>query len=427
MNAGQFLELYASNFYENSLWTLFVVLIYFILFRKSFSSIIDPLFLGVIAQAFSASVVLVMYISDVIDVYYLYSFLATELAFLIGCFSFFRSPSLSKIDSSVFSGNEFRIFYLIFSIFFWMFSIFYIYSAGLALFVAESRLVTMQNLGVISWFVDVLWSAAPLCFFIKKYISKRTGLSDYLLLGAAFLFLLTKGGKSDFLPFVYSFFIVAHVFSVVKLQRYLVFVTLLVPTLLLIATAITLSIWEVNENVIFYVVKRLILFGDAFFQGYTDVFFESLPESGFVHYFFNSIYATYCHIFGLVPNPKVVVGYEMSKFYYGVSEGMGANARHNILGLYLFGPYGAVVFSFFCGFLLSFLRRGLYLSRGWLFTIFYVVINLFVHFIMIDPALAVGYFVKVFVVLGVVLIVSLLTKALFFSHALVCDNVSACK
>ncbi|MBX9763518.1 MAG: hypothetical protein K2Y24_10900 [Pseudomonadaceae bacterium] len=408
MTAGQFLDLYSSNLSANIYSTLFVIVLYLFIFRKSFSSIVDPLFLGVIAQAFSASVVLVMYFSDVIDDYYLYSFLATEAAFLIGCFSLFRSPSLSKLNGSILVVNSrgFKFFYFVFCVFFWVFSVLYLYSAGLALFVAESRLITMQNLGVISWFVDILWSAGPLFFFLKRYIIKNSSPGDYFLLFAAFFFLLTKGGKSDFLPFVYSFFIVTHVFSVVKLQRYMFFVTLLVPALLLLATAITLSIWGVDENVVFYAIKRFVLFGDAFFQGYTREFFELLPESGFFHYFFNSLYGTYCYVFGLVPGPKVIMGYEMSKLYYGVSEGMGANARHNILGLYLFGPYGSVLFSFFCGFLLSFLRRGFYLSKSWLFVVFYIVINLFVHFIMIDPALAVGYFIKVFVVLGVVLVVS---------------------
>ena len=131
MTAGEFLDLYSSNLSANIYSTLFVVALYLFIFRKSFSSIVDPLFLGVIAQAFSASVVLVMYFSDVIDDYYLYSFLATEAAFLIGCFSLFRSPSLSKLNGSILVVNSrgFKFFYFVFCVFFWVFSVLYLYSA----------------------------------------------------------------------------------------------------------------------------------------------------------------------------------------------------------------------------------------------------------------------------------------------------------
>jgi hypothetical protein len=410
MNREEFLALYDLNFYTNSFLVLIVLALYLHLFRKSFSSLIDPLFLGVLAQAFSAAVVFILYFSKNIDSYFFYSFISTEIAFLVGCFALFRPPALSKVDVSLFADRreEFRIFCVVFYGFFLLFSALYLKSAGFVLFRSESRLLIMQDLGVVSWFIDILWAAAPLLFFLKRYVFNLRSFADYIVLGLSMVFLLTKGGKSDFLPFIFSVFLASYIFSIAPLKRTLNFLIILTPVLLILATTITLAIWNVNANVVSFVFERFILFGDVFFQGYNQTFFDSLPDSGFFPYFFSSIYAFLCHALGFVPEPKVIMGYEMSKFYYGIEEGMGPNARHNILGLYLFGPYVAVVFSFLVGLLLAVLRRGLWLEKGWIFIFLYAVVSIFAYVLMIDPSLAVGYFIKIVVVMGSMILVSLL-------------------
>ncbi len=410
MNREQFLALYDLNFYTNSFLVLIVLAFYLLIFRKSFSSLIDPLFLGVLAQAFSAAVVFILYFSRNIDAYYFYSFISTEIAFLIGCFALFRPPALSKVDISIFADRreEFKIFCFVFFGFFFLFSALYLKSAGFVLFRNESRLLIMQDLGIVSWFIDILWATAPLVFFLKRYIFNLRSSTDYIVLISSMIFLLTKGGKSDFLPFIFSVFLASYIFSITPLKRTLNFLIVLTPVLLILATTITLAIWNVNANVFYFVFERFLLFGDVFFQGYDQAFFDSLPDSGFFQYFFNSIYTFLCNGLGWIPEPKVILGYEMSKFYYGIEEGMGPNARHNILGLYLFGPYVAIVFSFLVGLLLAVLRRGLWLTKGWIFIFLYAVVSIFAYVLMIDPSLAVGYFIKILVVMGSMLFVCLL-------------------
>jgi hypothetical protein len=97
----------------------------------------------------------------------------------------------------------------------------------------------------------------------------------------------------------------------------------------------------------------------------------------------------------------VILGYELSNHYYGIDEGMGPNARHNILGLYLFGFYGAIAFSFLCGAVLARVRaRPLFGSRTALAVALYLMMNVVSVSAMVDPSMAVGYIIKLAIVVG---------------------------
>ena len=60
-----------------------LIFVYLLIYRLGISSVADPLFLGVLASAFSAAVIAILVYLEELKLFYLASFLATEIAFLI--------------------------------------------------------------------------------------------------------------------------------------------------------------------------------------------------------------------------------------------------------------------------------------------------------------------------------------------------------
>lgn len=83
MDNGQFLDLLYSNLtlYLSLLGLVFII--YYAWFGNKVRHVADPLMIGFVAQVFSCSVVLLLEFTSEIDDFYFYSFLYTEVMFLI--------------------------------------------------------------------------------------------------------------------------------------------------------------------------------------------------------------------------------------------------------------------------------------------------------------------------------------------------------
>lgn len=399
MNNEQFLDFFYLDFPLHLAIIAASLIAYAALFWRSCRSLADPLAFGVLAQAMAASVVFMLRAGGEIDDVYFYSFVACEVALLIGCFVL-GAPRLQKAKA-LRGARTFHIVHHCFLAVFWASSIAFLAKAGLLLFTAESRLVVMQQLGVLSWFVDVCWVAVPILVMMRwTLLGTRTRL-DAVSFAACILFLLTKGGKSDFIILVFSAYLVAFVGQNERALLWAKRSVLAVPFVLLAITAITLMVWGQSQNPLISVLQRLVFFGDVLYQGYTDDFMQNVQQTSALNYFFHSISAFIDSLTGQPAQERVVLGYEMALRYYGIEEGIGPNARANILGFYLFGPYGAVVFCFFVGVAFAALRRGLRMQT-YVGVLAYCLTNVFAMYVFIDPALAAGYFLKLAAVFGTV-------------------------
>lgn len=404
MNNEQFLDFFYQDFQLHLGIIAACLVIYSAIFWRACRSLADPLAFGVLAQAMAASVVFMLRAGGEIADVYFYSFIACELALLAGCF-LLGAPRLQKAKA-LRDARTFDIVHHCFLAVFWLSSLAFLSKAGLLLFTAESRLVVMQNLGALSWFVDVCWVAVPILVMMRwALLGKRTRL-DVVSLAACILFLLTKGGKSDFIILVFSAYLVAFIGRNERALLWARRSVLAVPFVLLAITAITLLVWGQSQNPLISVLQRLVFFGDVLYQGYTDDFMHNVQHTSALNYFFHSISAFVDSLTGQPAEERVVLGYEMALRYYGIEEGIGPNARANILGFYLFGPYGAVVFCFFVGAAFAALRRGLRMQT-YTGMLVYCLANVFAMYVFIDPALAAGYFLKLAVVLGTVFTLAL--------------------
>lgn len=404
MNNEQFLEFFYDDLDLNIGIAITVLVLYAALFWRACRSLADPLAFGILAQAMAAAVVFMLRAGGEIADVYFYSFLGCEIALLAGCFVL-GAPRLQKATEPV-DADTFRTIHYCFLVVFWASSLAFVGQVGLLLFNAESRLIVMQQLGALSWFVDVCWVAVPILVMMRwTMLGERTWI-DGISLVACILFLLTKGGKSDFIILVFSAYLVAFVGQNARALLWAKRSVLAVPFLLLAITAITLAVWGQSENPLISVLHRLVFFGDALYQGYSDEFMGNVQQTTPLNYFFTSIDSFATSLIGIPARDRVVLGYEMALHYYKIEEGIGPNARANILGFYLFGPYGAVVFCFFVGVVFALLRRGLALQT-YSGMLLYCLMNVFAMYLFVDPALAAGYFLKLAVVFTAVLVLAL--------------------
>jgi hypothetical protein len=403
VNSLEFLALFQAELGVGLASVITMCAIYAALLWKSVESPFDPLFLGGLAHAFAAAVVLFLWVENLIEPYYLTSYFLTELAFWGGLFVTSRPVRIARFSPGDLLGmSEFMKFYYC-SIALLAISVAaFISRAGVLVVQDVSRLVVLQEMGWVSWLFDGTTMSVSVLVMMKRYAFNRRARLDWAVLALVLVALSTKGGKSDFIVMAFAAFLVGTSFSLTSVLRSLRVLYVLVPVALYATTAAVLSTWGSEMSVGEAMLGRLILFGDVFFQGYDSTAFNSLPQTNWIRYFFGSVVDLWDGVFGGVIRPRIVLGYELSSLYYGIDEGIGPNARHNILGLYLFGFYGAIAFSFLCGTAVSVARtHPLFGSRSAIAVALYLVLNIISVFVMIDPAMALGYGIKIAIVAGV--------------------------
>jgi len=377
-----------------------LILVYLLMFRSGISSVADPLFVGVLASAFSAAVVAILVYLEEIKLFYFTSFFITEIAFLISVlWGGANCIRLKKLTPDVAKNSQYLVFHYLLTAAFLLSTSLYLWRVGLPVFQTTSRLITFQELGVLTWVLDVTWVGVPLSVLIKRHFLNKKSVFDYFLLVFSFFLFATKGGKSDIVYILFALHIFSQVTDSVLVKRIESILLMALPVLLLAITSVVLSTWGVETSALQVVLERFLLFGDVFFMGYNDSFIATVPDIGFFSYFFGGTMSTIDAIFGNVASERFILGYAISDFYYGSGEGIGPNARHNILGLILWGPTFAVIFSALCGATFRMCRMRVIGGGKSLFSIFfYCLVNVYAWFFFIDPALALGYLLKILVV-----------------------------
>ena len=410
MQLSDFLDRVYETPLESTAIAAACLIFYFALFRTKIRSIADPLILGIFAHSFALNAVIVMHRAGELDEEYWTSFLLTEASFLLGFFIFCSRRGIARSNDAAWLKPDTSLITHIYwanLIITLLVSTLYLLSTGPLLFERTSRLIIFQQLGVIAWFMDIGWIALPISILFKKKAGRFSPL-DMVVLTACFFLLLTKGGKSDFLILLFALSVTAIHLSLHRVERTINRFMVVSPPLLALATAIVLSTWESELSVTGALIERFLFFGDAFVLGYNRNFIDWLPEVNFFEYFFPSILRALDQLisFGAPLQERYVLGFKMYEYYYGIESGIGPNARHNILGLILFGKEGAILFSFLCGTALGILRsRVIRASSGSILSSFvYTLLSTFSIFIMIDPSLAAGYFLKILIYVSAMIV-----------------------
>lgn len=425
MTNNQFIDLLYSDLQGYLLILALIAVTYYVFFGRNIKHIADPLMIGYIAQVFSCSVVLFLFYKEKIYDGYFYSFIYTEIMFIFPLILMRRnyvrlSPDINTRFIAYKSWNNgYSVFYYSSLVLLLSTSLIYFSKVGVPIFNQISRLDSNESVGILSWFTDIYWICFPAMVIIKRFIYRRRSIIDYLMILFCFLCLLGKGGKADFFFLVVTLFMVKEVYQIRELNRIVKILSYLSPFIILGLMVIIFSVWGARSNVLNSFFERFVLFGDVFYQGYNKNFIEFLPKDiGLMDYFFGGTMNKIRGLFGIPLKEKVIFGYEISKYYYNIDSGIGPNARQNILGLYLLGPYLSGFFSLSLGIVYLNIRSSRWLinkktSVSSLKIVFYIMFCTYSSFIFVDPALAFGFYLKILTVFSIPLFLSLFNARFF--------------
>lgn len=421
------------SYYENiSVALVFLIISYvltYLFVRKQIYSIFDPLFFNFLMAAAGYSVVFYLSYLNIISDYYLYSFCLTQAAFFLGIntFKLPRSTTADLSHTTVASKKLYDsvgyikcFYYLSFLSFFISQIIVYHYN-GLPIFL-DSRLSVFSGGSGFGFLSRVIYVTSTITLTTSSYslifrdflgipkLVHRLQLLFYILVA------LFSGSKGALLVMIFTIslmlFFSRKINNDVSLEKKATKLLLKILFLVFPAAIFTVFVQTGFENiyeVVLAIAMRFVHTGQIFYMVYpNDVLFEFPNANGFVALFRDVLGAW--RIIGWDELP-INHGLLAFQYHYALDLLTGPNDRHNTFGLFYFGFWGAIVFSYIIGFMMGFIRNKLYYRfRFNLITVnLYVLLNLAANNLNQDPSgMAIGYFHSIGIVFTALLIISFL-------------------
>lgn len=363
-----YLLLYANADHYLAFLALSLAVYYFAL-RKLIWSIFDPLFLAYLSAAFAASVVLFLYGEGQISEAILFSFLATEIAFVFG-FRLFKTPTpvvAKKVGHGLglYDDPSLKVAFVL------CLTIFTAGQLGMYMLhgipaLSESRLEHNYDTSAVGALLNkvvpvarilLLWFSLHLLFFRAELVYRL--LARCALAGITVTYLLSgsKGGLVEmlFLLFVYQWWFKDSLPERTnqKIRRNLMRVLWISLALALAVVALRTDT-AVGVELLFYLAGRFIQSGDTFIYAYPGDVWSFMPKSNFLAALFPGIFG---NLFDVARSPPI--GFQLAEYVNGFEMQEAPNTRHNLFGLMYFGMM-APVYSFLLGLTLRFFTRTLY-------------------------------------------------------------------
>lgn len=385
---------FANLVYDNLLLYIFILIfiswVYYKILKPLYLFLLDPFIIYQIYSIFATSVVFFLFFVNEIDLYYFVQFLFSQIAYWMGLyfFNFKKVKEQTCLSKEQFEDKQFKLkshlksqtkyLYLYLSFIFIFLQLLTYIKMGIPLFLS-SRLTLYEGSGgwgILGRILDILIPIVIIgSFYIRNYFNKERFLRYYtvIILMFAFIVHILSGSKGAILNFftLYFLFLLMYTPSKIglyrKYEKYAVLFTLL-------GVFLIFSIHDSGEHPILSFLNRLIGSGDVFYQGYFDDKIQNINGTP-IALLFTDILGTYRIIpWNELPRP---IGMQLYNMVYNVDLSMGANARHNYLGLICFGFVGSIIFSYLIGCLLSYIRAKLYMtffSKGFILVTFYILI-----------------------------------------------------
>lgn len=376
---------------ESDLSSYFIALgitggIYILAYRPYIHNIFDPLFMVVAQFIFAASVVVFLFIDNMIaDDGLFYAFLTIEAAFFLGfVLSHGKRNLISRVVSvmnvlPIFDLPKLKIYYL-YGSFFVLEKLITYASFGLPIFSQRTHAAFYQGYGKILQGIDLAILPVLLFLLLERYLSPsiRRGLLGKIYDIGLTLFilftLLTTGAKSSLFIVMFSlFFYILYIKKVycvadadIVLRR-IKFWYIGIFALVVSGAFFTLFLAEASdtETIGLMLATRLVASGDVF-----AYFFQSPPEQyvglgngviGLLLELFGSIFDK----LGLVAgsNRSVIEELYWQFLHIFPGSGQGPNIRYDLFGLIFFDYVGAVIYAFCLG-ALSGVTRSIIMERA---------------------------------------------------------------
>lgn len=391
---------------------LFSGVLVFLVFRKYVYAWFDPLVYLALNWVFIIGDMIFMFRQELISSFYFYHFLLSQGMFFFG-FLLIRPINMEGVSSlRINFQNQDRLLDLLF-----YFSVFIYFSAqlftyfflGVPIF-AEARLQTYQVGGGVGLLGRLAWVFSKIIIFLllDRFFRRQMRLGARFLDGIVFLTLIGTfflGGAKGallilvFVVFYYYLFMLLFNFNIdrSKLQRLLRYQLILL--FLAVVAAFGVASFELNRmgvgggrlSPIVALGQRLVRSGDVFMMGYIDEVVENMQQdNGFM-----AMFSDFFGMFRLVSydDLPVSLGNQLHRYHAKNNLPMGPNPLHNIFGLFYFGYWGSLLYSFLVGYVFSYLRNRLifHLPRSYLGAMFFMLLLTSVSGIMSDVTIALSY------------------------------------
>lgn len=369
MGISEFFLYVYSDWGRMLLSIIISLIIYILLYRKYFRSLLDPLTLMLLGSCMGCSVVIFLYIKSLILSVYFYSYISTQLFFYLGFrkgHNSKRYPVIKKIR--LIDLDEFTKCFFVSAALIDISSQLLQYKyLGIPLFMS-SRLNIMADaggVGILTRFISVCRAFTILLSFYYINYKKSNILSSFSKVYIVYVILacFLSGSRGSILIFATGFFFYATIFEELhpKLKQQLSkYEFRILCVLSLFAIGINTVKYGSLINGVSEFGVRLPCYGDTYFYAYPNQLIEYIDDSQP----FKSIFSSFLGFFRIypydeLPNP---IGQDLFHFFSNNGDIGGPNARHNIVSYLYFGMLGGLFFSSILGFIAGFFRK-LFFSR----------------------------------------------------------------
>jgi oligosaccharide repeat unit polymerase len=357
---------------EYFLCLFFSVILYGIIFYKKIFSIFDPFTLSVFGSMMGFSVVLFLKKTDVINDYYFYQYIFSQISLWAGFFIFNTKPiRISNFNTNpsipLIVTNKYLYIYIIISAIYILSTIVRYFVSGIPIFQSSglNAVGIGGGFGIILRMMDIF---RPICLYFSFYFifadnkNYKYIFFSYLILILYFVFASLSGSRSFFLGIIqmlFLFFVINKEYfgnAIKKISKYQVYIFCL-PILAAIFVIIIHSSANIQSS-INAILFRIVSYGDTYYMAYPDSIVEELSGANIFVVLFGDFFRT----LRLFPSELTLpaLGFELSSMVNNTDIMSGPNSRHNIYGYVNFGFIGSILFSFFCGLLINIIRKAIF-------------------------------------------------------------------
>lgn len=338
------------------------IVIYFLVLKRYIYSFIDPFLYHVITSASGFSVIFVLWILKYIDDYYCYSFLITQISFILGIYVF-KPVKLIKTDKVNYKVCKLPIYinilYILSGVLFILVNYLLYLFKGIPLFMSSRLEAGIGGFGILLSVIYVTQIIVITIFLIKFFILRNKLSSlDIFFMANIIIATLLSGSRSGILGFIfvsfYVFFFFANKFNLNIFAKYKVkFIFIMALTVLI---SLILFYVTTKSNPFSAMFFRLVMTGDIYMMAYVNDNINII-EGNFIEHFLYPVLAGF-KLISWEYLPKSI-GQQILNYIYSTDIVAGPNARMNIVALKFFGFWGGIFYAFIIGLLISFIRNKL--------------------------------------------------------------------
>lgn len=378
-----------------------------VLFKGTFFTFYDPLFIYVFLNSFSISFVIYLYffIKSISFVYFI-TFVISNIAFIIGVR--IGSKSLFTGSLELVGKDKFNRYSELFDIILFL-SICVILMSNAILFIYKGIPLFSENpsdakvqlftggFGIVRRINFSLTIVAIVIIYLKLFhpvlrCSRKRIIILIIYLLLCLLVMASSGSKGAILAVIspLCFLYVINRFYdnnnvAIKIRK----VALIMLVTAFIYALLVIFLSTMSDLLLYNLYIRLVSSGDTFYYFYT---FDLLNYFDFnvIDYIYRSL-NTALGMFRIVEHEKAIGELIISYVFGRAPEGFGPNAQHPIEGLIYFGKYFAWLYSLLIGYIIAYSRTWiLYNNRNnphFMNLFFYIIISLMTVFLATESAL----------------------------------------